>query len=360
MKDFTNEFPVLEEYTYLNTPSSGLVSTSLIRWRHEHDLDFLKRGSLFRDGHKELLKEIRKQIADFFKTDPPSVAMLPNFSFGMNSVLDGIPRGKKILLLEGDYPSINWPVEQRDFEVCYAALNTNLEDNIEQAISHHKPEVFAFSLVQYISGIAIDLDFLAGLKHRNPDLVLIADGTQFLGTTNFNFSDSPIDVLGASGYKWLLGGYGNGFFLAKEEARERILPKTIGYNSLDASFGNKGEISFIGRLEPGHQDTLNYGSLAEALRFLQNIGMDEIEKYVRRLNNCARQEFIRMDLLDDRLVSRATGTTIFNLKGDRQLFDRLRENGVICSMRGDGLRVGFHVYNTEQAIEKLLQLITRS
>ncbi len=360
MKDFTNEFPVLKEYTYLNTPSSGLVSTTLVKWRQNHDNEFLIRGSLFRDGHKEFLKETRKQIADFFTTDPASVAMVPNFSFGMNAILEGIPGGKKILLLEGDYPSVNWPVEQRDFEVCYAALNADLEHNIEQAVKRNNPDVFAFSLVQYISGIAIDLDYLARLKHNNPDLLLIADGTQFLGTTNFNFSDSPLDVLGASAYKWLLGGYGNGFFLAKEEARERISPRTIGYNSLDASFGNEEAISFIGRLEPGHQDTLNYGSLAEALRFLQNIGMNEIEKYVRRLNDCARQEFIRMDLLDDQLVSREQSTTIFNIKGDRQLFERLRKNGIICSMRGDGVRIGFHIYNTEQDIEKLLHVLAKS
>ena len=39
---------------------------------------------------------------------------------------------------------------------------------------------------------------------------MIGDGTQFLGAHAFHFNTSPFDVLAASGYKWLLAGFGNG------------------------------------------------------------------------------------------------------------------------------------------------------
>ena len=60
----------------------------------------------------------------------------------MNMILDGLPKGQKILLLKGDYPSVNWPTESRDFELCYAEIDENLEKNIEAAAEEHQPDIF--------------------------------------------------------------------------------------------------------------------------------------------------------------------------------------------------------------------------
>lgn len=357
MKDFKDLFPVTSQFTYLNTASCGLISKTLVEWRHEHDENLLYGGSLFRDLHKAHIREIRRSVGHFFSTSEENVALVPNFSIGMNIVLDGLPKRQKILLLKGDYPSINWPVENRDFEICYAEIDEHLERNIEAAVKKHRPDIFAFSIVQYISGILIDLDFLKLLKAKHPDLLLIADATQFLGTTNFNFEHSAIDVIGASSYKWMLAGYGNGFFMIKEEVQQRISPKTIGLNSADANFGKGNDIEFVGRFEPGHQDTLNYGSLGESIRFLQEIGKDSIENHLSSLAKRAKTEFSRLGLVDSSVANRSKHSTIFNLKGDAELFQKLMENNIICSLRGRRMRVSFHLYNTETDLDKLLSFL---
>ncbi len=357
MEDFRKEFPVIKDYTYLNTASCGLLSRSLVHWRHEHDINLMEGGSIFRDTHKQHIREIRATLADFFSTSEDTVALVPNFSFGMNVILEGLPKGLKVLLLNGDYPSINWPVEFRDFEVCYAAIDKNLEDNIERAIAEHRPDIFAFSYVQYISGIMMDPEFLGRLKAYHPELLLIADATQFLGTTNFSFSESPIDVIGTSGYKWLLAGYGNGLFLIKPEAQARIHLRTIGFNSADASFGKRDEISFVGHMEPGHQDTLNYGSLGESVAFLSKVGMNNIEAHLISIIEKAKAEFSKRDLLDESVVHRERHSTIFNIKGDKELFEKLKANNIICSLRGKGIRVSFHFYNSMNDLDKLLSVI---
>jgi selenocysteine lyase/cysteine desulfurase len=358
MKDFTDEFPFTSEYVYLNTASCGLLSKSLVEWRHEHDTNLMKGGSMFRDLHKAHIREIRKDVSQFFSTSESNVALVPNFSFGLNSLLDGLPKGQKVLLLKGDYPSINWAVEERDFEVCYAEINEHLEQNIAAAVEEHEPDVFAFSIVQYISGILIDLDFLKTLKLKHPQLLLIADGTQFLGTQNFNFEESAIDVLGGSMYKWMLAGYGNGIFMISEQAQQQIAPKTIGFNSADATFSNRNDFEFVGRLEPGHQDTINYGSLGKSIAFLNELGKDEIEEHLTMLKKKAKSAFEKLELLDDSVAKRENHSTIFNLKGDAALFQKLKENGIVCSLRGNGIRVSFHIYNTEKDLEKLLAVIS--
>jgi selenocysteine lyase/cysteine desulfurase len=113
----------------------------------------------------------------------------------------------------------------------------------------------------------------------------------------------------------------------------------------------------VGRLEPGHQDTLNYGSLGESVAFLEKIGMDKIESYLSTIIQKAKEEFSKRDLLDESVVHRQRHSTIFNLKGDKELFEKLKAQNIICSLRGKGIRVSFHFYNTLNDLEKLLNVI---
>lgn len=357
MKDLSTHFPVASQYTYLNTASCGLLSNDLVDWRREHDSNLLQGGSLFRDLHKAHVAEIRENVAQFFYTSASSVALVPNFSFGLNVLLDGISKGQKVLLLQGDYPSVNWPIENRDFDVCYAKIDAHLEENIAEAVAIHRPNILALSVVQYISGIKVDLGFLSRLKKDNPELMIIGDGTQFLGTTNFNFEESAFDILGGSAYKWLLSGYGCGLFLVKEQVQKKIFPNTIGFNSADASFKKRDHIEFVRHLEPGHQDTLNYGSLGESIKFLESMGKKNIEEYLDKLTLKAKIAFEELDLLDSMVSSRKNHSTIFNIKGDATLFDKLKNNGIIASLRGKGIRVSFHIYNIEEDIENLVTVL---
>jgi selenocysteine lyase/cysteine desulfurase len=354
MQEFASQFPVLSNYTYLNTASCGLLSESLVAWRREEDNSLLHGGSIYRDTHKPRIESIRKTVASFFKAGEHEVALIPNFSFGLNTLLEGIPKGQKVLLLEKDYPSINWSVERHGFELCYATIDENLEQNIERAVAEHRPDIFAFSIVQYLNGIKIDFEFLRKLKAYNPKLLLIADGTQYFGTEPFSFAESPIDIVGCSAYKWLLAGYGNGFLMIKEAAQAHISPKTIGFNSADASFGKKDDIPFMKFFEPGHQDTLNYGSLEQSIQYLIASDFSKISEKIKRLSALAKDRFAEKGLLDDATLKRQNHSNIFNLGSDEQTFQKLKENKVICSLRGHGIRVGFHFYNSEDDLAKLI------
>ncbi|WP_026450257.1 aminotransferase class V-fold PLP-dependent enzyme [Aequorivita capsosiphonis] len=357
MEDFIKQFPALATSTYLNTAANGIVPKAVIDWRRQHDLDLMNHASVFRDKHKTLIEQVRNTVSGFFEASADETALIPNLSFGINTVLEGLPEGQKVLLLKNDYPSINWPVETRDFNVCYAKIDANLERNIEAAVAKHKPNIFIFSLVQWLNGIKIDLNFLKKLKEAYPNLLLIADGTQYLGTENFSFANSAIDVLGASAYKWLTAGYGNGFIMIKEAARERIFPKTIGFNSAERFESLPTETAFMKHFEPGHQDTLNYGSLEQALLFQQNHGVESLYERIKSLSNEAKDRFSDMGLLHQDTLLRQNHSSIFNLKGDIALFNTLKDQKIICSPRDGGIRVSFHYYNTEEDLEKLVEVL---
>ncbi len=354
MKNFKKQFPLLEQYTYLDTAASGLLPESVLEFRQDHDLDFLIGASMFREKQDKLFLKVRQAVGQLFGCAPNLVALTPNFSYGINLLMEGIEKDKKVLLLKNDYPSLNWAVESRKFEVCYAEIDENLEQNIAEAVKKENPDIFAFSLVQYINGIKIDPDFLKTLKNENPELLLIADGTQYCGIQRFNFEDSALDVLGVSAYKWLHAGYGNGFYLFKEHMKDKIAPAELELKELQGkNKPHKG--SFIGKFEPGHLDTLNFGSLKTAIDLINQIGMEEIEVRTAALAAVAKEKLSEKGLLEPAVVNRKLHSSIFNIKGDEKLFNKLRSNKIICSMRGEGIRVSFHYFNTEADIDQLLK-----
>ena len=356
MKKLRKPFPVLQQYTYLNTAASGLLSEKVMEFRQDHDLDFLISGSILKDKQGEILTGVRETVGKFFNCAPNRVALIPNFSYGFNTLLEGLDKSKKVLLLEGDYPSITWAVSSRDFKICYAKIDENLEQHIEASFEKELPDVFAFSIVQYISGIKLSIDFLKRLKQKYPETLFVADGTQYCGTELFDFDTSGLDVLICSTYKWLNAGYGNAFILFNASVQGKIAPKAVGFYSLQGKY-KAHEGNLIGKFEPGHLDSLNFGSLKVALELLKDVGMELVQGRIATLSKRAKQEFSEMGLLDDSVVKRKQHSSIFNIKGDTRLFDFLKSENIICAQRGDGIRIAFHYFNTEEELEYLLKTL---
>ncbi len=357
MQKIIKEFPILDQYIYANTAACGIMHDSLLDWRQEHDLDYLIGGSNFKIKSEKIISETRRAVGGFFNCKNENVALVQNFSIGMNMLLEGLDKNNKVLLIEEDYPSLNWPFETRGFPIKKIKLCKDLEDVILQSVKNDAISVLALSIVQYISGLKINLNFLKKLKVEFPGLLIIADGTQFCGSELFSFDDSGIDVLGASAYKWLLAGSGNGFFLFKDEIKTRFSLKTIGFNVAPALSEEIDPVFFVKHFEPGHLDSLSFGSLKCSLEFLNRIGIERITAINRELSAYAFKEFSKLEVLDAIVAERKEHSTIFNISGGQKLFDELRNNDIICSQRGSGIRVSFHFYNTAKNIAKVVDII---
>lgn len=357
MKTVSNDFPILTQYTYANTASCGLLSESLMEWRQEQELDYLIKGSMFRDSYPVFLEEIRKTVAEFLHAEILNTVLVPNFSFGFNTLISGIDPDQTVLLLEGDYPSVNWPVMAKGYKFNTVKADENLEKNIENAFERIRPTLFAFSIVQYVSGIKIDLNFINRLKENYPDTLFVADGTQYFGTETFNFSESGIDIIGSSGYKWMLAGFGNGFFAFKEPIKNEIFKKSFPFDKREQDFlKNKNHLT--NHFEPGHHDTLNYGSLKFTIEnFFNKIGINEIEVHLKELSTYAKEKFMKLNLLDEAIVKRSIHSTIFSLNVNENALKELKGRDVICSFRGGKLRVSFHVYNSIKDIDKIASIL---
>ena len=314
---------------------------------------------MFPSKAKAQLEQTLNVVGTFFNCHASNVALVPCFSVGLNLLLEGLDQKEKVLLVSNDYPSLNMPFESRGFTIEYLALTAHLEAQIYDAIKTKGITVLAISLVQWLNGVKIDLSFLDQLKQDFPNLMILADGTQFLGTQNYDFENSGIDVMGSSAYKWLLSGYGNGLLLVKEGIKSRFSMRAKGYGSSRNAIGEEQYRSFCKHLEPGHLDALAMGSLEFSLNFLETVGMDAITSKLQELAIHAKAGLTELDLLEDAVVQRQTHSTIFNIKGSQRVYDHLKQNEVVSSQRGDGIRLSFHFYNTIEEINTLLKILKK-
>lgn len=350
-------FPILAHGTYLNTPTSGVLSRPILAWRRQHDELFAAEGSRFRLAHEPILQSAQKSVSDFFNAAADRTVLLPNFSIGFNTLLASLPRNFRFLLLQEDYPSVNYSVERQGFDRHYIPIDEHLESRIIDALKTYNADVFAFSIVQYITGIKIDLGFVRELKQRYPKLLIVADGTQYCGTEPFDFAGSGIDALIASGYKWMLAGYGNGFMLASEYAIDCLKPtaSTAAKPNLQHLKG-KNDLSFS--FEPGHLDTLTMGTLQQAVQQLSSLDLRTETAHRQRLVSSAFEAFSERRLLDPCVMNRTVPHgSFFNLLGTEQLFQKLTDSGIVCVMRGSGIRVGFHFYNSQADLGNLVEVL---
>ena len=354
---FRSHFPLLEQYTYLNTAAWGVLHDGLLEWRQEHDLDYLVGGSRMKIGALSLLEDTREHLGRFFNCPSKRISLVPNFSLGMNLLLEGFGRDAEVVTLEGDYPSLTWPFQSRGFSVREVPSGPGLEERILEVLSESPVRVLAVSLVQWIDGVLISPDFLKRVKERFPDLLIIADATQYAGAFQLDFEDSGIDVLGSSGYKWLLGGNGNGFMLFSKVAENTFQVLSTGFNSVNADLSKKGDIPFSRRFEPGHLDTLNFGSLHYALGLLEALGMDAVDQYNREMSRKVQQALGSRGLLPDYIAEGERHSTIFNIPEPGGRYAHLKAQDIVCSARGGGIRLSFHCYNTENDLDKLLEIL---
>jgi selenocysteine lyase/cysteine desulfurase len=353
---FKSYFDLPSDCTYLHTPGSGLLSKALVSWRRERDSIYYSPSSLLREQQPDFLASVKSDVARFFGSKVKQTFLLPNFSFGFNTLLEGLRHHTKVLLLEEEYPSVNFPIVSRGFECIRVPIQAHLEEQIVEAIRLHRPSIFAFSMVQYISGVRLSLAFLRELRSLFPELLLLADGTQYISTEVFDFEKSGLDGFGASGYKWMTAGFGNGFLCLSDRLAEQLYPNAAQYGPPQEAFLQSKSILNM-YFEPGHQDTLGLGSLQQAILLFEKLGQKEVANYVHSLGIQAKERFLEEGLLPTSIADRKEAhSNLFNVQLPQHLHASLIENGVFTGLRGTGIRIGLHLYNDMEDVNHFIQI----
>jgi len=332
-----DHFPLLNQTLYFNTAYVGLPSRDFMSFRSTFDHCYLEEGDHFKIKGYERLAEQREIVASFIGSQGTHTFLTPNFSIGLRFFLDFLPSHTRFLTLKEDYPSLENAIRERGFALSSLPISIDVEDQIEAALAETTYEVLALSMVQYTSGIMIDAEALHRIKKRFPDLLIIADGTQCIGAEPFDFATAPFDLVAASGYKWLLAGFGNGFV-------------TVGQRFLD--YVDRSIESVEAKVYTGHFDFLGAASLAYAVTQLQAWNYPSLLLEKNKVAHALRQGLAARGLLSPEVTQRKNHAAIYNIPGSEAFQQRVLHAGIRCSYRGEGIRLSVHFYNTEEDCQR--------
>lgn len=349
-------FPITNEITYLNTAACGLISDEVFKAKNEDNAILFNNTPMYQERENDIVTETKTLISEIYNADVDNIAITPNYSLSFNHILDGLDRELEFLCLNDDYPSLLFPIQKRGFKLNTIEITYHVEQDIYDYVERHRPDVLALSITQFLNGIYIKPSFLSKLKNDFPNLLILADATQYLGVEEFNFKDSKIDALVFSCYKWLNAGLGSCIVLLSEELKNKLDSKTIGANSLIDK--TKTATRGVGFLEPGHFEINSIVSLQAALKLhYQNIGIDIISKRIHKLSKLAFEKFKALELLDSQSSQRPFHSSIFNLNIDTNRLEFLQKQNIYVSKRGNGLRISFHYYNSQEDLAHFLRTI---
>ncbi|AUC78461.1 hypothetical protein CW736_03175 [Nonlabens sp. MB-3u-79] len=116
-------------------------------------------------------------------------------------------------------------------------------------------------------------------------------------------------------------------------------------------------VSFISRFELRHQDMIAFSSLQQAILKVCELGWKKVSATVKELSKTAKAAFEIRGLLTPVVCSRKNHSSIFNIKGDQELYEKLLESNIITSLLGDGIRVGFSYFNTQADLCRLPEVL---
>ena len=348
------KYPALKQYTYLNTASCGLISKATAEAAQRFYQQHLQQGGTRRTQWYEQIAATRQLAADWLGAQASEVALISNFTSGMNFVVPMLRSYGKVLLMEGDYPSLTLPWQLHDHQIvrCPTEANGSFTlERVEQYIERHQIKILAISHVQYTTGFCVDLVTLGNLC-QTYGVLLIVDATQSMGVMPIDVQQMPVDILIASGYKWMTAGFGNGLLYIRQELQERLLPVVMGSNSFEDVIP-EGSIPFSVRtLEAGHYNYSGLFALQQALQELQAIGSSVIFERVKGLTDYLYKHLpTSATIISDYAQEHRSGITVID--GDESLEKFLLEQSVVTSAKGRGLRISLHFYNSQEDIDRL-------
>lgn len=286
------DFPVLENWTYLNSPyiapSPQSVIDATVAFHQAKASDPISLGSML-----EETRALRQRFAALVNADPGEIGLLSTTSEGENVVtaaLDLRP-GDNVVIDDLHYDTTvflyDHLVEERGIDVR-VVKNIGGAAPVEAFARHvdERTRIVSVSWVSHQNGYRHDLAALADLAHAN-DAYLYVDAIQGVGVLQLDVRQAGVDFFTVGGYKWLLAGFGVAPFYVREELLDAIDMDRIGWRQLESE-PEPGEYRFYEDARKYGYATPAFGAIYQmraALDYVLDVGVARIESHVAPLAN---------------------------------------------------------------------------
>lgn len=389
VSDIRSKFPVLinnPKLAYLDNSASSLKPISVINAINDY---YSRLGvNVHRGVYKlsyeatDLYEKSREIIAKFLNAKFEEIIFTRGASASLNLVamsygMLNIKEGDEIITSELEHHSSHMPwmniASIKGAIIKYVPLDKDGRITIQafKSVLTDKTKVVALTYVSNVMGYISPIKEIIKLAHEKNAIVTV-DGAQAVPHMKIDVKELDCDFLSFSGHK-ACGPTGIGVLYGKKSLLDNMPPIEFGGDMADIV--KKDKMTFKDtpyKFETGTPIIAGAIGLAEAVLFLDEIGLNEIGKYEYELKELAIKELKKIKEVIIYNETAETGIISFNLEGVHphdvaSVFD----NNEVCIRAGHHcaqlitswlntigtVRASFYLYNTEDDVFKFIKSV---
>ncbi|NUP21434.1 MAG: aminotransferase class V-fold PLP-dependent enzyme [Streptomyces sp.] len=332
---------------YLNTASNGLLPARTVaaldraaRMRAEGT----PLGPLYED-----VEAVRASFARLMGVPARRVASGASVAEYGGLIAASLPAGAEVLTAEADFASLVNPFHMRgDLKVRTVPL-----DRLAESV---RPDtaLVAVSAAQSADGRIADLPAVRAAAQAHGARTYL-DASQSAGWLPLDAG--AYDYVAAVGFKWLMGPHGAAFCVVPEDfggLTPLLAGWAAGENPWDSCYGPVENLAHSARRFDISPALFTHAGLRTSLELIEELGAEAIHAHDLALADRFRAG---LATLGHEPVP-APGSAIVSVPGlgDRQ--PELSAAGIEVSNRAGNLRAAFHLYNTPEDVDRLLDALS--
>ncbi len=367
------EFPHADSVTYLNHAAvaplpmrTGQVITAFAS-------ETVERGSQNYPAWLDTEKQLHHQFQHLLNAaSVDDIALVKNTSEALSIVAYGIDwrAGDNIVSSNQEFPSnrIVWQSLDR-FGVVFKQADLLAGSSPEQALFDcvdKRTRLLTISSVQFSSGLRVDLNRI-GEFCKQRGILFCIDAIQSLGVQPFDVQACQADFVMADGHKWMLGPEGLGVFYTTPNARDQLQLTQYGWHMIEQCGNYENRPWTIAktarRFECGTSNMLGIHALSASLSLLLETGIDRVEQSALECADYLRDKILinnNLELINKPVNALKSPIVVFrhHCIDNARLYRHFQEHGVICALRGGGIRFSPHYYHTREQLDRAFDILT--
>ena len=369
-----SNYKTLNDYTYLNQASLGLVPETAVGAMHCFLDNVARHGNALMSDQEELdfLEPIRSKGAKLLNASPDNICISSSASEILSQVplIFQFPKKNKVVLVSTDFPSLTRPwlaLKKMNNNFITKFVDDTSSSNLTESLINEidsQTAMICVSYVQFSTGTKVDIKRLRQATNEAGAL-LVLDITQSAGAIPIDIINIKPDMVVSSGYKWL-GGHGGialGYF---SDTLLESQPRATGWMSTQNPFETRAmELDFPKNARKYTQSTMSYltvKGLELSVGELIELNPSRIEKHSLSLSSYLLKTIKGTKWNAFREIdSPERSPNILSLRNQKidskKLSQRLKDKKIVCSLRNERLRVSIAHYNSQEDIDALLEVL---
>lgn len=242
-------------------------------------------------------------------------------------------------------------------------------ENVKKAVTD-QTKIIAVAEVTNVLGYQAPMMEICQFAHEH-DIIVVVDGAQSVPHQITDVQKTDVDFLAFSGHK-MCGPTGIGVMYGKYELLKEMKPTRLGGGS-NSRYNSCGVVTLKNppyRFEAGTPHIEGAIGLAAAIKYLMDIGMENIHQYELELRQYCIEKMLKLDNVNIYNPD-SMGAIAFNIKGvfsqdAASLFNSYGiaiRSGQHCAKILDEflkvtttLRASFYFYNTKEEIDAFIEV----